>query len=288
MKRKILIAFLAILSQIGINAQNLTIETCQEKTKANYPLINQYGLIEKTANYNISNANKSFLPQLTLSAKASYQSDVTQIPISLGQKFGITIPEVSKDQYQAILEATQLIWDGGVTKTQKNLTKLGAELEKQKLEVDLYALNDRVNQLYFGILLLMEQQKQIEILKSDLQINFDKLKSLKENGVAYQADLDALNVEILNTNQRESDLKNTTSTYCLMLSTLTGLNISDKSIFIKPEIDLTVLKDTTNNRPEIKLFENQNKLLMHKRTLLPLEIYQKLVLLYKEVMANPD
>ena len=268
MKRKILIAFLAILSQIGINAQNLTIETCQEKTKANYPLINQYGLIEKTANYNISNANKSFLPQLTLSAKASYQSDVTQIPISLGQKFGITIPEVSKDQYQAILEATQLIWDGGVTKTQKNLTKLGAELEKQKLEVDLYALNDRVNQLYFGILLLMEQQKQIEILKSDLQINFDKLKSLKENGVAYQADLDALNVEILNTNQRESDLKNTTSTYCLMLSTLTGLNISDKSIFIKPEIDLTVLKDTTNNRPEIKLFENQNKLFDAQKNLI--------------------
>lgn len=259
MKRKILIAFLTILSQISINAQNLTIEICQERAKANYPLISQYGLIEKSANYNISNANKSFLPQFTLSAKASYQSDVTQIPISLGQKFGITIPEVSKDQYQAVLEATQMIWDGGITSTQKKLTKLGAEVDKQKLDIDLYALNDRVNQLYFGILLLTEQQKQIEILKSDLQINFDKLKSLKQNGVAYQADLDALNVEILNTDQRASDLKNTTKTYCLMLSALTGLNISDKNLLVKPEIDLTVLKDTTNNRPEIKLFESQNK-----------------------------
>lgn len=259
MKQKILFAILAFISQTGLFAQNLTLEICQEKAKANYPLINQYNLIEKTASFNISNAGKNYLPQLTMTAKVSYQSDVTQIPVALGQKLGIVIPEINKDQYQAVLEATQLIWDGGLTKTQEKLTKIGAETEKQKLEVDMFALNERVNQLYFGVLLLKEQQKQTDLLMIDLQTNFNKLKALMDNGLTYQADLDALKVEILNAEQHKADLKNTIKTYYLMLSALTGLNISEKNDIIKPEIDLSVLRDSSNYRPELKLFEKQSQ-----------------------------
>jgi len=259
MKQKILIAILAFISQVGLFAQNLTIEICQEKAKANYPMINQYQLIEKTADFNISNAGKNYLPQLTLSAKASYQSDVTQIPVALGQKLGIAIPVMNKDQYQAVLEATQLIWDGGITKTQKNLTKIAAETEKQKLDVDIYALNERVNQLYFGILLLKEQQKQTDILMTDLTTNFNRLKALMDNGVTYQADLDALKVEMLNAEQHKEDLKNAIKTYYLMLSALTGLNITENNDLVKPEIDLSVLNDSTNHRPELILFDKQSQ-----------------------------
>lgn len=268
MKRKILIAILAFISQVGLFAQQLTLETCQEKAKANYPLINQYQLIEKTADFNISNAGKNYLPQLTLSAKASYQSDVTQIPVALGQKFGIEIPVINKDQYQAALEATQLIWDGGLTKTQKGLTKIGAETEKQKLEVDLYTLNERVNQLYFGILLLKEQQIQTDILTMDLQTNHNRLKALMINGIASQADLDALKVEMINAEQHKADLKSITKTYYLMLSALTGLNITEKNDIIKPEIDLSVLRDSSNHRPELKLFEKQSQTIEMQKKLL--------------------
>jgi len=268
MKNKILFILLAIVGSLSLNAQSLTIETCQEKARANYPLVKQYGLIEQTGQYNISNANKGYLPQLTLSAKATYQSDVTQIPVALGQRLGITIPEVSKDQYQAVLEASQLIWDGGVISAQKKITNASTQIEKENLEVSLYALKDRVNQLYFGILLLNEQLKQNSILKNDLKINSDRISALIQNGIAIQADLDAINVEQLNANQRESDIKNSRQTYCLMLSALTGLSITDQTVLTKPEIDLSVLNKNDNHRPELALLDAQSKLYESQKSLL--------------------
>ena len=79
----ILTTFLLGISPICLNAQELTLEECQQQAQAHYPLIKRYGLIEKTKEYNISNAGKGYLPQVSLSAKASYQSDVTEIPVDL-------------------------------------------------------------------------------------------------------------------------------------------------------------------------------------------------------------
>ena len=274
MKKLILFPMVLLLCQLSVKAQSLTIETCQEKANANYPLVKQYGLIEQTAQYNVSNANKGYLPQLSISAKATYQSAVTQIPSSLGDVLSkltgkpFSFPALPKDQYQAVIEATQVIWDGGVISTQKKITNLSKEVEKQKLEVDLYALKDRVNQLFFGILLLNEQLKQNDILKNDLLTNYNRLNAFKQNGIAYQADLDALNVEQLNANQREADLKSTRKSFSIMLSALTGLDISDRTELTKPDLSLAVLKETSNHRPELRLFEAQNNLYESQKSLL--------------------
>ena len=268
MKQAFLFYFLILSGFLSVNAQGLAVETCQEKAKANYPLVKQYGLIEQTSKYNIENANKGYLPQLTLSAKATYQSEVTSIPAVLGQKLGISLPSLAKDQYQAVLEATQVIWDGGVISTQNKITKAGAEVEKQKLEVDLYTLNDRVNQLFFGILLLDEQLKQTEILKNDLKTSYDRVAAYKTNGVAVQADLDAIRVEQLNADQRTSDIQNTIKTYCLMLSALTKLDINEKTELKKPEIDWSTLKNVNVHRPEISLFDAQGKLYDNQKNLI--------------------
>jgi len=265
------VAFLLLFPLFSFS-QNLTIETCQENAKTNYPLVKQYGLIEQTVEYNISNANKGYLPQLSFSAKASYQSDVTAIPALLAPKDPsgkpISIPSLPKDQYQAVLEASQLIWDGGVISTQKKITYAGMQVEKQKLEVDLYTLKDRVNQLFFGILLLNEQLKQVDILNNDLKTNYDKVAALIQNGIAYQADLDAIKVEQINSKQRESDIKNSRQTYNRMLSALTGIEINDQTVLIKPDVDLSVLKENSNNRPELGLFDAQCKLFESQKLLL--------------------
>ena len=273
MRKQILFILLAVTCQLGLNAQSLSVETCQEKAKANYPLVKQYGLIEQTAKYNISNANKGYLPQLTLSAKATYQSDVTEIPASLGTVLSnlthqpFSFQSLPKDQYQAVLEASQVIWDGGIISSQNKITKAGVEVEKQKLEVDLYTLKDRVNQLFFGILLLNDQFQQNEILKKDLQTNYDRLNAYMQNGVAQQSDVDAIKVEQLNANQRTSDLNNTHKTYSILLSALTGLDINDKTELTKPQVDLAVLKDSTVRRPEIGLFDAQNNLYDNQKSL---------------------
>ena len=142
----ILTTFLLGISPICLNAQELTLEECQQQDQAHYPLIKRYGLIEKTKEYNISNAGKGYLPQVSLSAKASYQSDVTEIPVDLP---GIDIRGIRKDQYQAMLQLDQVVWDGGNIRARKEVTRATSEVDKQKLEVDMYAINERVNQLFF-------------------------------------------------------------------------------------------------------------------------------------------
>ena len=263
MKQLFINLFMACLP-IGIFAQQLTLDECLSKAKANYPLVKQYGLIEETGNYNLSNANKSYLPQLTLSAKATYQSDVTSLPESLAQTLekmtGKAISSVSKDQYQAVVEANQLIWDGGVIASQKKLTKASTEIEKKKLDVDLYAINERVEQLYFGILLIDEQLKQNAILKTELQTNYKKVEAYKNNGIANQADLDAIMVEILNADQRDVELKISRKSYLSVLGAFIGTKPAENTELQKPMADLSVLNNTANLRPELSLFDAQNKL----------------------------
>lgn len=265
MKQLILKYLLLACLPIAAFGQNITLDECHEKAKTNYPLVKQYGLIEQTAQYNISNANKGYLPQLSISAKATYQSQVTKLPISLPN---VVIPGQSKDQYLAVVEANQVIWDGGMISAQNKITHASTEVEKQKLEVDLFALNDRVNQLYFGILLLNEQLKQNEILQNELQINYDRIFASKQNGLANQVDLDALKVEQLNASQRETELKSTRKSYFLMLSAFIGLKIDENATITKPEVNLSILNDSTNHRPEMALFEAQNKLYESQKSLL--------------------
>ena len=256
MKRTILFNLLIFISLLSLNAQSLSIDTCQAKAFRNYPLVKQFGLIEMTEKYTISNANKGYLPQLTLAGKATYQSEVTSIPITIP---GITIPSLTKDQYQAVLELNQIIWDGGMISAQKKGIRASTEAENQKLAVDLYSLKERVNQVFFGILLINEQLIQNNILKSELQTNYDRIVTLKQNGIASQSDLDAIKVEQLNTQQREAELKTNRKTYMLILGAMTGQHIDEKTMLEKPVMPDTDAK-VVNHRPELGLFDAQFKM----------------------------
>lgn len=247
-----------------LQAQNITIDDCQNKARANYPLVKQLGLIEQTAAYQLSNANKAWLPQLNLTAKATYQSDA--IKISLPAPVNLNM-EQSKDQYNIALDLTQTIWDGGITKAQKGIIKAQSEAEKEKAEVDLYTLRDRINQLFFGILLINEQLSQVKILQHDLETNLNKVKALEANGVAMPTDIDVMSVELINAQQRETDLLATRKSFIEMLAAFTGLQINDKSVFEKPILP-SIENDTLNNRPELKLFDSQISMYNSQRNLI--------------------
>ena len=178
-----------------------------------------------------------YLPQFALSAKASYQSDVTEIPVKLP---GVDLKGLSKDQYQVMLELQQKIWDGGGIRMQKKQTIAEAEVEKEKLNVDMYALNDRVNDLYFGILLLDEQIKQNTLLQDELERNYRQITAYVENGIANQADLDAVKVEQLNTKQKRIDLVSSRAAYLKMLSLLVGEALSPETVLEKPVLQSMV------------------------------------------------
>lgn len=261
--------FLLLLALSFLNSSafgQLSIDQCQDKARKNYPQIKQYSLIEQTSAYNISNANKGYLPQLSFSAQATYQSDVTEIPASLGQMLSqltgqnITIASMSKDQYKMVAELSQTIWDGGMISSQKEQIKANTELEKQKLEVDLYTINERVNQIYFGILALNEQRVQIDLLQKELQTNYEKVKAYMQNGVANQADLDMIRVEQLKVKQKNAELISLQKSYREMLAIMIADTTALTAALDKPVFDTNISSELEIKRPELKLFDAQTNL----------------------------
>lgn len=261
--------FLLLLALSFLNSSafgQLSIDQCQDKARKNYPQIKQYSLIEQTSAYNISNANKGYLPQLSFSAQATYQSDVTEIPASLGQMLSqltgqnITIASMSKDQYKMVAELSQTIWDGGMISSQKEQIKANTELEKQKLEVDLYTINERVNQIYFGILALNEQRVQIDLLQKELQTNYEKVKAYMQNGVANQADLDMIRVEQLKVKQKNAELISLQKSYREMLAVMIADTTALTAALEKPVFDTNISSELEIKRPELKLFDAQTNL----------------------------
>jgi outer membrane protein TolC len=255
---------------VELRAQ-LTIEDCQAKAKANYPLIRRYDLIEKSKEYSLSNIAKSYLPQFQLNIKATYQSDITAIPFSLP---GINIPALSKDQYQAYLEASQTLWDGGLNRSQKKITGAAAEVEKQQLQVDLYAVKSRVNHLFFGILLLDAQLEQNRILQDDLERNYTTVTACLEYGIANPTDLDAVKVEQLNVCQVRVQLQSTRQAYCDMLSYMIGDTL-DATRLVKPDAKQLLFSNTVH-RPELQWFDAQNHLLESQKDLVKTSYSPKL------------
>jgi len=281
------VAFIITLAFICSHAPiygQLSIDDCYKKAQVNYPLVKQYGLIEQSKEFNLSNANKGYLPQVSFSAKATYQSAVTKLPITLPN---VTIKGLNKDQYQSIVEVNQSVWDGGAIRNQKKVTEASSAVDKQKLDVDMYAINDRVNQLFFGILLLDEQIKQNLLLQDELKRNYDQISAYITNGIANQADLDAVKVNQLSTIQRKVELDATRKAYIEMLSAMIGEEIKENASLIKPSVTESLSLSATVNRPELKLYEAQNNLFETQKSMVDAKNLPKLGVFVQGGYSNP-
>lgn len=246
MRKYVLISWFSVVC-FSAGAQ-FTIEQCWDRARENYPLIERMALIDQAKEYTLSNAAKGYLPQFQLSARASYQSDVTQLPISVP---GIEIPVMPKDNYDARLELTQSLWDGGRIAAQKRAAEASARVDRQSLEVDLYTLRERVNQLFFGILVLDGQLEQNSLLEEDLGRTFDQVTAYIAAGIANEADLDAVRVEQINTKQNRLSMVSLREAYTTMLGTMiaAGGNLQ----LIAPTV--TAVDTARIDRPEMWLFD---------------------------------
>jgi len=259
----IIITLLTLNSQFSIlnSFAQLSIETCYEKAKANYPLIKQYDLIEQSKTFNIAVANKNWVPQLSLTGKASWQSDVTTFPerfLEMIDNMGITgIAFPTKDQYNIALNLSQVLWDGGIMATQKKIATVNADVSREQTEVNLYALYSQVNQLYFSILTINEQLKQNQLFVEELERNYNIIESYVENGIALRSDLDNIKVSILDAKQRATEMKSYQKSGMAVLSAFIGETITNPTDLVRPQLTETQTKIT--NRPELKLFSAQNK-----------------------------
>ncbi|MDR3269717.1 MAG: TolC family protein [Tannerella sp.] len=238
----------------------ITWEQCQTAAREQYPLIRQYGLVEQSTYYSVANAAKAWLPQVALTAQATYQSDVAAFPegmTALYQQVGIDMKGLNKDQYRMALEVNQTLWDGGRHKAQQEMAGADGEVSRQSLEVEMYALRERVNSLYFGILLLHEQLRQNMLLRELLQSNLRNVEAGIANGVALQSDRQSIQVELLAAAQQRVQIESADAAWRRMLAVMTGLPAGETDTFEKPDIPST---SDAVNRPELQLFDAQQLL----------------------------
>ncbi len=236
------------LVTVSIAWSQLKIETCYEKAEANYPLIQAYELIEKSKEYNLSNASKGYLPQVMLSAKATYQSDVTKVPIDIPGVKGL-----SRDQYGATIELNQTVWDGGHIRSKKEELLTQSEVEGKNIDMMLYTIRERVNQLFFGVLLYDGMLQQNEIYQKELQRNLNLVSAYIQNGIANQSDKDAVRVEQVKAVQQHAELTHNRQAYLAMLSALMGEAMSENITLEMPVCTDEV--STVIERPELAYYD---------------------------------
>ncbi|HEX5025898.1 MAG TPA: TolC family protein [Agriterribacter sp.] len=259
----IVVIFLLLCVTPGqAQVKQLSIEECYTMATQHYPLAKQRDLIGQSKMYNLDNASKGYLPQVSINGQATYQSDVVTIPIKVP---GIESPYIPKDQYKLYGEVTQTIFDGGIIKQQKKAEEAEAVVEEQKLDVELYQLKDRINQLFFGALLVGEQIQQTQLLKKDIQSGITTIEATMTNGAALKSSADILRVEGIKADQRTTELTATRKAYLDMLGLFINQPLDENTVLVPPSL---LLPAEEIARPELKLYDYQLKSLDIQKNML--------------------
>ncbi|SEA41855.1 Outer membrane protein TolC [Flavobacterium gillisiae] len=250
--RRINILFLLLLPLLTIGQQTLSLEECYALSNKNYPIARQANLLQQKSTLEIEALNKAKLPKIDLNAQASYQSDVTALPISLPN---ITVNPPNKDQYRATLDVNQLIYNGGLIDANAKIKEAQTKTLQQQTEVNLYQLKSRINQLYFSTFLLQERRTILISKQEQLDAKIKEVKSGIKFGAILPASEKVLEAEKLKIKQQLTEIKFDKKRALESLSSLTSSTINDEVTLVKPIIDWEI--STVNSRPELHLFDLQ-------------------------------
>lgn len=284
--KNLYLLFLVLLLQKSVAQETYSLETVLEKANANYPLAKQKGLLEQQRSFNLATLNRGYLPQVSINGQATYQSDVTELPIKINIP-GLAINPLSNDQYRIVADVNQILFDGGNVHQQKILVKANEQVEQEKVNAELQKMREKVRQLYLGVLMMDEQLRQVDLIESDLQQGILKIQSAVKNGTALRSQLAVLQAEQHKNNQRRTELLSTRSTLLKTVSLFTGTPIDEKNKFMVPVSTIQVRESFLINRPELKIFEAQEKFTETQKKLLGVKSLPRLSLFGQGGYGNP-
>ena len=281
---KVCLVLAAMGVGIGANAQT-TLDECISLAFENYPQVQEMSLIEKTKDLDLKNAAFAWIPQLNVSGKATWQSQVVEMPFDMpGMEFNIP-----HDQYGLTADLTQQIWDGGASHSKKELAEAGAEVKKGQLETSLWSLRSRVENIYLGIILIDKQMALNDLLRESLERSRSEVKSLVEKGVALSTDMDQLSVNILSCLQQRASLEADRNSYVRILSLMTGKDLQGVEL-VAPTEALSYMEEGEpdfSGRPEMSLYSAQLKQNDHQLRQLNTLISPKLNLTFQAGYGRP-
>lgn len=251
--------FLTAVGALTAHA-DITIEECVRKAEANYPLIKKYELLSATTQIELSDINKSWLPRIGVYGQVTGQNVVPSFPGALKSvltQMGSDMKGLGKIQYKVGVDVSQTIWDGGVSSTRRELSRSREEVQKASNDVEMYAVRERVENLYFAILLTDEQIAQNMVTETLLESNLERLRAMLRNGTAMQSDVDMVEAQALTLKQNISLARHAVEGYRELLSLFAGEDLKNETL-LRPSADEPVSDESL--RPEIGLFESQRRL----------------------------
>lgn len=268
--KKVAVIICLLLTNLSNAQKKLDLETCYELVTTNYPLAKQQEYFDKQFEIDTSIILAEQLPQLDFSSQATYQSDVTEVPIP-----NSTIKPLNKDQYKATVTANQLIWGDGIISASEKIKQTEFLTKQQQIKVSLYQLKKQVNQLYFSILLLQEKRKLLEAKKEQLEARLREVKSGIEYGVLLPASDKVLEVEILKINQQFDEVNHDQKSLVNTLSQLTGKELLDNIQLTQTDIHLST--SDRIERPEVDLYNFRKEQVQAAQEMLAKENSPKLM-----------
>lgn len=256
MMKRFLPLVVSLLGSLPLFAQ-VALEECVTLAQENYPLIRKYGLLAQVEEIDLSEINKSWLPQVSLYGQGMAQNETPSLPESLARvidQAGMDMKSVDEWQYKAGVDIRQNVWDGGESKAQRNTMRAERAERQAALGVQLYAVRERVEDLFFAILLLDEQIAQIRNMLNLLENNLDKLRAMLRHGTAMQSDVDMMEAQCLSVKQQLIQAERSSKNYREVLGMFIGKQLAGQEL-LKP--DASIPHDLVPNRPELRYFEAQ-------------------------------
>jgi outer membrane protein TolC len=289
MKKGMLLLLLLAPGFWGLGQGRLTLEECYQLGEANYPLTRQRALIEKTREYTLANIAKGIYPQIAVNGTATYQSDVTKISIPPVAGMNINIPTVPKDQYKLYGELSQTLTDFGINRQRRAVSRTDAELQEANLSSDLYALKDRINQLFFGALLIDGQLEQNELAVQDILTGIRKVEAAVKNGTDFNSSLNKLRAELLNTGQHSVELRASRLAYTDMLGLFINRVIDSATVLVKPEEQIAgpAAADSIR-RPELAAYDLQARSYAEQLELTRRNLFPSVSAFFQGGMGKPN
>lgn len=262
MKKHISIILLIIFSFSSVYSQTiLTLDSCINLTIKNHPLAKQKSDYKKLNKLKTDNLKSNYLPTLSFNAKATYQSETFSLEIDMPPGMNLNLPTTPLDQYSIYLEAKQVLWDGGITKTLKETEALNLLALNKRNDIELFKLQEQTENVFFSILFFSESEKQLNVVRNDLISRRKSISSAIKNGILTPDNYDIIDAEILKIEQKIDGIRESRKATIVILSELTSVNFTDSLILIEPEFKTITSFEGTNNREELQLFDIQQQII---------------------------
>jgi len=284
MKSIIPILLLTVSSAFGQLGDTLTLFECHEKVIQADPQHRQLALLQTQNDLKTKNIAVNWLPSLDVNGSYTYQSEVVEladvIPIP-----GFDAPLMPHYNYKLTLDIKQNVYDGGLTKSRKELERTSFETSRQKVEVELNMLKERVNHIFFYLLILQQQEWTVHIMLNELMEKRRVVESGVEHGVLMESDLNVMDAEILKVDQQLSEITISWRTAVEMLEKLINEEIKVETIFEVPDVVFQL--EDENQRPEYQLFDLQMMSLDASKGLAKTQRKPKMYVFGTVGMGNP-